>query len=161
MLRGFLAFSFLLPQVTLRLVAISLALVTDVVDGYVARRYKSTSRLGAVLDPAMDKFFVMFALVVFLLEGRLSGWQGAAMLTRDLSLCIFGVYLSLSGHWQSYEFRAIRWGKVTTSLQFIVLMGLSLGFQIPGYVYLLFVFFGAMAFTELLQVRKPSPPPTV
>ena len=31
---------------------------TDSIDGYIARRSKSVSRFGAILDPAMDKFFV-------------------------------------------------------------------------------------------------------
>src|SRR5690349_15331577 len=121
LLRAPLAFLYLLENPTIRLIAILLAMLTDSVDGYLARRSKTTTRFGAVLDPAMDKFFVVFCLGILLSENRLEVWQLLTMISRDFALCLFGLYLSLSGLWQSYEFRAIRWGKITTALQFIVL----------------------------------------
>jgi CDP-diacylglycerol--glycerol-3-phosphate 3-phosphatidyltransferase len=154
LLRAPLAFLFLVENQTLRLIAIVLAMLTDSVDGYFARRYHATSRLGAILDPAMDKFFVVFALTVFLLEGRLEVWEACSMISRDFSLCLFGIYLSLSGYWQSYEFRAIRWGKITTALQFIVLIALTFGLTLPWYLYVTFIVFGALALYELLQFKK-------
>src|SRR5581483_12415887 len=90
LLRAPLAFLFLLENTTLRLVAIVLAMLTDSIDGYLARRYQGTTRFGAILDPAMDKFFVLFALVVFVLEKKLLLWQAGAMLSRDFALCLFG-----------------------------------------------------------------------
>jgi len=131
-------------------------MITDSIDGYLARRYHSTSRLGAILDPAMDKFFVIFALSVFLGEGKLELWELGAMLSRDVALCLFGIYLSLSGYWQSYEFRAIRWGKITTALQFLVLIGFTFGIIFPWYLYFTFVVFGALALYELLQFKKSA-----
>src|SRR3989344_5038171 len=127
LLRAPLALFFLFENTTLRLIAILLAMITDSIDGYLARRTQSTTRLGAILDPAMDKFFVLFSLGVLLTEGRLAPWEVCAMLSRDVALCLFGIYLSLSGYWQSYEFRAIRWGKITTALQFLVLIGFTFG----------------------------------
>lgn len=156
LLRAPLALLFLLDDPTLRMISILLAMISDSVDGYLARRYHSTSRLGAILDPAMDKFFVVFALSVFLGEGKLELWQLGAMLSRDVALCLFGIYLSLSGHWQSYEFRAIRWGKITTALQFLVLIGLTFGIVFPWYLYFTFVVFGALALYELLQFKSLS-----
>lgn len=154
LLRAPLAFLFLFDNPALRLIAIVLAMLTDSVDGYFARRYQAASRLGAILDPAMDKFFVLFALTIFLSEGKLQPWEASAMISRDFSLCLFGIYLSLSGYWQSYEFRAIRWGKITTALQFVVLIALTLGLILPWYLYTTFILFGALALYELLQFKK-------
>ncbi len=156
-LRAPLAFLFLVENTSWRITAIILAMVTDSIDGYIARRYTRTSQFGAILDPAMDKFFVFFALGVMMMEGKLETWQACAMLSRDFFLCIFGLYLSLSGHWNAYVCRAIRWGKATTALQFFVLIALTLQFPVGWYIFALFFVFGLLAFIELCQIKKPAP----
>lgn len=152
LLRAPLAFLFLIENVPLRIIAIVLAMLTDGLDGYLARRYRATTQFGAVLDPVMDKFFVFFALGILLKEGQLQGWEAAAMLSRDFSLCIFGIYLGLAGRWHDYRCKAIRWGKVTTAFQFLVLITLTLHYLVPWYIYPLFVLSGMLAFIELCQI---------
>lgn len=156
LLRAPLALLFLFDSTLIRLIAILLAMITDSIDGYVARRFHTTTRFGAVLDPAMDKFFVVFCLAVLLSEQRLEIWQALMMISRDFALCLFGLYLSLSGLWPSYKFRSIRWGKITTALQFIVLIALTLGFTIPSLLYIAFVLFAALALIELFQFKKSA-----
>jgi phosphatidylglycerophosphate synthase len=138
----------------IRLAAIILAMFTDALDGFLARRRRSVTQLGAVLDPAMDKLFVFIALGVLLYEGQFAPWQALAMITRDFFLCIVGIYLALSGKWQAYQFRSIRWGKATTALQFLVLISLTVSFTPPNFVYWAFVLFGLLAFVELCQLVK-------
>ncbi len=150
-LRAPLAFLFLQADPALRFAAIFLAMVTDCVDGYLARRTQSASRFGAILDPTMDKFFVYFALSALLLEGRVTLWEGAAMLARDGFLCLYGLLMILTNRWKLVVFRAIRWGKVTTALQFLVLIGLTFEITFPWYLYATFFCVGALAFLELLQ----------
>jgi CDP-diacylglycerol---glycerol-3-phosphate 3-phosphatidyltransferase len=161
LLRAPLAFLFLVENTTLRIIAIVLAMLTDSIDGYLARRRKAVTRFGAILDPAMDKFFVFFALSILLMEGKLELWQACSMISRDFFLCLFGLYLSLTGYWQHYQFTAIRWGKVTTALQFLVLVGLTLGLIFPSYFYAVFVLFGMLAFIELWQIKKNARLPAV
>ncbi len=153
-LRAPLAFLFLIENTTFRVLAILLAMLTDSIDGYIARRFKAVSRFGAILDPAMDKFFVFFALTILVLEGKLMLWQALAMISRDFFLVLFGLYLSLYGHWENYRFTSIRWGKVTTALQFLVLIGLTLSLFFPGYFYGIFILFGLLAFIELWQMKN-------
>lgn len=157
-LRAPLAFLFLVENTSWRITAILLAMLTDSIDGYIARKYRSTSQFGAILDPAMDKFFVFFALGVMMMEGRLGTWQACAMLSRDFFLCVFGLYLSFSGHWNAYECKAIRWGKATTALQFFVLIALTLQFQVHWSIFALFIVFGVLAFFELCKIKKPISP---
>ncbi|MBS0628808.1 MAG: CDP-alcohol phosphatidyltransferase family protein [Verrucomicrobia bacterium] len=154
LLRAPLALLFLSSSMTVRIIAIVLAMFTDALDGFLARRYRSTTRLGAILDPAMDKLFVFIALGVLLYEQQFAVWQALAMITRDGFLLIFALYLKISGKWQAYQFRAIRWGKATTALQFIVLICLTLKIGIPTSVYAIFFVFGLLAFIELLQLVK-------
>jgi CDP-diacylglycerol--glycerol-3-phosphate 3-phosphatidyltransferase len=150
-LRAPLAFIFLQTNPFLRLGAIILAMLTDCIDGYLARKNRSTSRFGAILDPAMDKFFVYFVLSILFWENNLSLWEALAMLSRDFFLCIYGLLMITTGRWKTVIFRAIRWGKVTTALQFIVLIGLSFHVSFSWYTYAAFFFMGALAFFELFQ----------
>ncbi len=149
LLRVPLAFVFLHDSPLYRCIAIVLAMLTDGLDGYFARKYRTTSQLGTILDPLMDKFFVVFALTIFILEGRLLPWQMAALLCRDFAIILFGLYLFFTNRWSEYQFRAIWCGKVTTALQFFVMLALSLNIAIPSYVYAIFVVLGIFALIEL------------
>ena len=113
------------------------------------------SRFGAILDPAMDKFFVYFALSVLFIEGRVGSLEAAAMLSRDFFVIIYALFMALFQRWNNLEFRAIRWGKVTTALQFIVLMGLTLQVEFPWIIFPVFFAMGLLAFAELLQIFNP------
>jgi CDP-diacylglycerol--glycerol-3-phosphate 3-phosphatidyltransferase len=152
-IRAPLAFLFLQDNSTLRIIAIILAMVTDSIDGYLARRSQSVTRFGAILDPTMDKFFVYFAMTVLFLETRLAPWEMAAMLSRDFFLCLYGIFMVVAGRWKTIVFRAIRWGKVTTALQFVVLVGVVMDVSFPWYVFAGFVVMGWLAFLELFQIR--------
>lgn len=155
-IRAPLAFLFLQDNSTLRIIAVVLAMITDSIDGYLARRSQSVSRFGAILDPTMDKFFVYFAMTALFLESRLNPLEFACMLSRDFFLCLYGLLMAASGRWKSVVFRAIKWGKVTTALQFIVLIGLASGFSFHWVVYASFVGMGWMAFLELFQPRPST-----
>lgn len=153
-IRAPLALLFLTESPHLRLLAILLAMLTDSIDGYLARRNRSTSRFGAILDPAMDKFFVYFALGALFLEGRSTAWEISAMLSRDFFLCLYGLLMFFTGNWKSIVFRAIRWGKATTALQFVVLLGLVLDYPFSWITYSAFVAMGCFAFVELFQTSR-------
>ena len=155
-IRAPLAFLFLQDNSTLRIIAILLAMITDSVDGHVARRNQSVSKFGAILDPAMDKFFVYFAMTVLFLEHKIAPWEMTAMLSRDIFLCIYGLLMLAAGRWKTIVIRAIRWGKVTTALQFVVLIGLVLGASFPWYLYAAFIAMGWLAFLELFQTRTST-----
>jgi CDP-diacylglycerol--glycerol-3-phosphate 3-phosphatidyltransferase len=153
-IRAPLALLFLQENSSLRILAILLAMLTDCIDGYLARRSQSVSRFGAILDPAMDKFFVYFVMSVLFLENRIASWEVMAMLSRDFFLCVYGLLMIATGRWKEIIFRAIRWGKVTTALQFIVLIGLALGISFPAVLYVSFFVMGGLAFLELFQTAK-------
>ncbi len=148
--RALLALAFLQENILIRLLAILFAMTSDVLDGYLARLSKTTSQLGAILDPIMDKFFVLFCGSVLYVEHALSGIEFVALLSRDISLCGFGLFLLFFGSWKKCEYRALWWGKITTLLQFLLLIGLSLGFIFPGYIFVLFIFLALFALMELV-----------
>jgi len=149
-----LSLFFLFDSTSMRLFAIVCAMLTDSVDGYLARRFQSSSRIGAVLDPLVDKLFAFFAMAIFYLENRIELWQIFAMASRDFSLCIFALYLALSKAWGSFQFTSIRWGKITTILQFFVLIAMTLGIHIPSQLFFAFIIAAIFAFTELYRIKR-------
>lgn len=150
-----MALFFLQQDIFTRMLALGIAMLSDWLDGYIARNYRLTSRLGTILDPIMDKFFVFFVLGVFIQEQRLTVLEAMAFLCRDFSVILFGLYLAVKGTLSSYEPRAIWCGKLTTTLQFLSLFTLALGATIPAYFYVIFILLGVCALFEL-YIMKPN-----
>lgn len=156
-----LALAFLQANPVVRATAIVLAMLSDCLDGYLARRYQNSSRFGTLLDPISDKFFVFFVLGILMSENRLSGVQALTILCRDFSVILFTCYLAIKGKLATYECRAIWCGKVTTALQFIVLVGLTFHVTFPPFVFVSFIVLGLLALAELYFEKgqlKPNLP---
>lgn len=149
-----LALAFLQDSIFWRATALVLAMLSDCLDGHIARRYNTISRSGTILDPFADKFFVFFVLTVLITENRLQPWEAATMLGRDFSVIVFGFYLLCKGTLAEYQFRSIWCGKITTTLQLTVLLGLTLRMSFAPFVYISFVILGLMALGELYLERK-------
>lgn len=155
--RAGFALAFLQDNVLLRVFAIFLAMMTDFLDGFIARRTSATSQFGAVLDSVMDKFFVFFSAGILFFEGALQAWEFIAFLARDLALCFFGFYLLIQRAWKNYECQGFFWGKVMTSVQFLVLIGLTMQIHFLSYVYVIFYLLGIFSFVELVgRFKKKS-----
>lgn len=150
-----LAFIFLSDDSFYRTLALFLAMLSDVVDGFIARYYRQTSPFGAIIDPIADKFFVFFVLAVLIGENRLSVTEAATMFCRDLSLLLFGAYLMINGRWATYVFRSIWFGKITTTLQFVFILALIYGVAIPSNGFFCFILLGICALGEL-YFRSPQ-----
>jgi len=106
-----------------RLVILLVAAVSDVLDGIVARA-RGGSRWGAVLDPVADKLFVATAVAVVALDGALSWWEAALVLSRDV-----GAAIGFAATWAFHSPRIIhaRWlGKAVTAFQFLTLFAFLL-----------------------------------
>jgi len=63
--------------------ALALAALSDLLDGYLARRFGG-SRFGAALDPVVDKLFMAAGFWVVLRSGRLNPFEITAVLLRDI-----------------------------------------------------------------------------
>jgi cardiolipin synthase (CMP-forming) len=59
---------------------------TDYLDGYIARRFNQTSRLGTLLDPTVDRLYILATLVALTLRGIVPWWLSAAIIGRDVIL---------------------------------------------------------------------------
>ena len=109
-----LALLFFIPSSALRLTLLAIAMLTDGLDGYIARRYGLQTRLGAILDPLTDKFFVLVALFVYykdpLADRVISPWQIGAFFSRDIALFLFTLRAFFMGPF--FSTRSNRFGRV-------------------------------------------------
>jgi CDP-diacylglycerol--glycerol-3-phosphate 3-phosphatidyltransferase len=61
-----------------------IAMATDQVDGWLARRQGTSSPLGKLLDPVADKVLVLAALVMLIGEGVAPAWMVALIVVREI-----------------------------------------------------------------------------
>jgi CDP-diacylglycerol---glycerol-3-phosphate 3-phosphatidyltransferase len=59
------------------------AALTDLLDGYVARRYHIVTTMGKFLDPIADKLIVNTAMIMLIPIGRIPTWIVAVIIIRD------------------------------------------------------------------------------
>ena len=70
---------------------------TDWLDGYLARRLNQFSRLGELLDPLADRWYVVAALIALYIRGLLPLWVVAALILRDVAMSLLLIYLKRFG----------------------------------------------------------------
>ena len=78
-------------------VVLVLAGASDWFDGYLARRLRQTSRLGELLDPLVDRLYILATLVGLALRDVIGWWLVALLLGRDVMLLVLLPALRRSG----------------------------------------------------------------
>ncbi|KAI9697927.1 MAG: hypothetical protein M1836_004279 [Candelina mexicana] len=66
--------------------------ITDLVDGYIARRWNLQTIVGTVIDPMADKTLMTILTVCLAVKGALPVWLAAIILGRDIGLGIAAIY---------------------------------------------------------------------
>ncbi|MBR3689603.1 MAG: CDP-alcohol phosphatidyltransferase family protein [Eggerthellaceae bacterium] len=89
---------------------------TDFVDGQIARRTNSVSKLGQLLDPAVDRILMITGVIGLCLVDRVPLWTVLLIIARDLYLLYGGTVLTFKYHTRVPVVFA---GKVATTLLFI------------------------------------------
>jgi len=59
------------------------AATTDLLDGYIARRYRIVTTMGKFLDPIADKLIVNTAMILMIPIGRIPAWIVVIIIIRD------------------------------------------------------------------------------
>jgi len=79
-------------------VVLALGGTTDWVDGYVARRMNSVSRLGELLDPFADRLYILATLFGFTVREVIPWWLTAALVLREAVLGVVLMVLRRHGY---------------------------------------------------------------
>lgn len=92
------------------------AIATDGVDGYIARRFNIVSDLGKLLDPIADKALTGVAFVGLSILGELDWWVTIVVLVREIGITVYR-FMVVSDH-----VLAAAWmGKLKTVAQAVAL----------------------------------------
>jgi CDP-diacylglycerol---glycerol-3-phosphate 3-phosphatidyltransferase len=105
-------------------IVFTLAAITDLLDGYLARRMNIVSVLGKFLDPLADKLIVMASLVWMVPMGRMPAWAVVLLLARELTVNGLRSIAASEG----VVIAAGQEGKLKTAFQMIGIIALVLGY---------------------------------
>ena len=119
----------------LSLLVFVVAGVTDALDGFIAKRFNASSKLGAILDPLADKALLVSSYVMLSVMELIPFWLMVVVVFRDIA--IIGGFLILVLFYGSIEMKPLRSSKLNTFLQisFIALMLAALGFELETLLY--------------------------
>ena len=108
--------------------------LSDVMDGYLARKRNEITELGKYIDPVADKLVLMIACVILSSdhiwpEPRFPKWIPALIVGRDLLLILGTVtVLIITGR---IECQPVILGKLSTFLQTIAIISVLIGNHVP------------------------------
>ncbi len=104
------------------------AAITDLVDGYIARKYQLVTTMGKFLDPIADKLLISTAMILMIPIGRIPAWLVAITIMRDL--VVDGVRSIASS--EGIFIQADRLGKQKTLAQTVAVTALLIHYPIFG-----------------------------
>jgi len=123
-----------------------LAVATDVLDGYLARKYKQVTLLGKILDPAADRLLMLLAFLILFLKHDLPPGLAILAISYHLSI-ILGWVLILQT--KNIAVPHNFWGKLNSFVQAVMLLAVIFGFY-PEIFFALVTFSLLVAFASYL-----------
>ncbi len=93
------------------------ASITDFFDGYIARNFNATSKLGEIIDPLADKMLILGAFLGLLYLHRANPWAVYLIMVREFF--ITGLRISMAQ--EGLSVKASMAGKVKTVIQMIAI----------------------------------------
>ncbi|SDE34632.1 CDP-diacylglycerol--glycerol-3-phosphate 3-phosphatidyltransferase [Paenibacillus sp. UNCCL117] len=134
--------------------------ITDVLDGYWARRHNQVTALGSMLDPLADKLMMLTVILSLVFSGMISWLAAAAIFLRDAGMIVGSAFFHFRGK-KTVPANAL--GKLTTVLYYVAI--LLIVFQLPfAAAYLWFVIIVSFVASglyilqfQLLNKRKAEP----
>jgi cardiolipin synthase len=98
------------------------AAITDILDGLIARSFRQTSRLGAILDPAADKLLLLVSYIVAGVTHAVPVWLAVLVIGRDVVLALGAAMFAwvIKGRHDPAQWHPSRIGKYTMFCQSIL-----------------------------------------
>lgn len=99
------------------------AAATDILDGYLARRWQQVTTVGTLLDPIADKLLISAALISLVQIRRVPGWMAILIIGREFAVSGLRSIAAAEG----YTIKASELGKTKTALQVFSISLIMLG----------------------------------
>jgi len=120
-----------------------LGVISDVVDGYIARKSKQYSKAGLILDPLGDKLLLMSAFVCLSLKSefplRFPIGVTLIVISRDVMILLGALVIYIVK--QEINILPTRWGKLTTTFQMCSVIAVLLQLRFSPILWWVAVFF--------------------
>ncbi len=100
--------------------------LSDLVDGYYARKFKINSVFGKYFDPLADKLMVLTVMIMLIPLDRIPAWIVVLFLGRELTITALRGIATAEG----LELSADSWGKKKTALQNVALVALMIHYNL-------------------------------
>jgi CDP-diacylglycerol--glycerol-3-phosphate 3-phosphatidyltransferase len=105
-----------------------IAALTDLLDGYLARKYEIVTVMGKLLDPIADKLIVNTAMILMIPIGRIPAWIVAVIIIRDFTVDGIRAIASSEG----LVIQASKLGKQKTLCQIFAVSALMIHYPFLG-----------------------------
>ncbi|MGK3990708.1 CDP-alcohol phosphatidyltransferase family protein [Sorangium sp. So ce136] len=118
-------FPFVATRPALALAVLCCAGLTDVLDGWMARRSGQVTRMGAIVDPIADKVFALAVVGTLLRNGVLPLWGIPALLAREILELPLALWIALSRRFRGARLSTASAnipGKLATTVQFAAVL---------------------------------------
>lgn len=106
-----------------------LGAITDYFDGWFARKYRATTKLGAFFDPLADKVLTTCAFIAFASLDIIPYWMVLVILFRDIGTTILRIFADYSNN----NLKTSNSAKLKTALQMIFISVILAFFFIKSY----------------------------
>jgi CDP-diacylglycerol---glycerol-3-phosphate 3-phosphatidyltransferase len=104
------------------------AAATDLLDGYLARRWRQVTTVGTLLDPIADKLLISAALISLVDTHSVPAWMVIVIIGREFAVSGLRSIAAASG----YTIRASELGKTKMSTQVVAIALVIAGKRWPG-----------------------------
>jgi len=104
------------------------AAATDLLDGYLARRWKQVTTIGTLLDPIADKLLISAALISLVQVGALRGWMAILIIGREFAVSGLRSIAAAEG----YTIKASDLGKTKMAAQVVAISCMLLSVRHPA-----------------------------
>lgn len=140
----------------LALVLFLTAVISDIIDGYIARTRGQKTKAGAILDPLADKILLISAFICLYIKRDYFDapdfplWFVVAIISRDVILLIGALLVKMMTG--DLNVSANRSGKTTAFLQIVCVLGVLL--QIPASKLLWPFALGATLISGIIYIKE-------
>ncbi len=114
-----------------------LAAITDILDGYFARKNNQVTEVGKIIDPLADKIGIGVVMIKLMLIGEIPAYYFIMVIGRDLLILIGGLFVSSK---LGRVLPSNILGKVTVIIIGIIILMILLGINKLSPVYLTFYY---------------------
>lgn len=137
----------------LALIIFILGVISDGLDGFIARKAKLQSKAGLILDPLGDKLLLMSAFIflspISNLELKFPLWVSFIIISRDLIIIMGAVVIYMVK--QAIDVYPTKWGKFTTAFQMLSVIFVLLQSRAAVFIWWPAVIFTVISGTDYVK----------